>query len=277
MLLFAVVLAGAGVILFLGDSATNTFEERVKIASAADSMGVIDREVASLGPDRRVTVEMPEWADRTVVRPTHTRVTLTVNGDSRCRTSIQLGAMQYVQETEDGTNRLTLVAGGLFRSSDGGTVVEKPPSVYYDDRRVVLELEQFRGDEQGRELTASHEAIDSDRTQRDKRAALLSDDPCAPRSSLNVTVQSPNDAAWYEYLHDEMERRGTGDVRHDPDANRVVVEFGQTDLDYDSDGDGLLDSNDNCPTVPNPSQRDIDSNGTGDPCDPDDEGDGIRT
>lgn len=37
----------------------------------------------------------------------------------------------------------------------------------------------------------------------------------------------------------------------------------------DSDGDGVPDSEDNCPMVPNPDQSDIDSDGVGDLCDPD--------
>ena len=37
----------------------------------------------------------------------------------------------------------------------------------------------------------------------------------------------------------------------------------------DSDGDGITDNFDNCPNVPNPIQSDLDSDGTGDLCDPD--------
>ncbi|MGB2953447.1 MAG: M36 family metallopeptidase, partial [Gaiellaceae bacterium] len=36
----------------------------------------------------------------------------------------------------------------------------------------------------------------------------------------------------------------------------------------DTDGDGIPDPSDNCPTVPNPSQADWDHNGKGDACDP---------
>lgn len=43
----------------------------------------------------------------------------------------------------------------------------------------------------------------------------------------------------------------------------------------DSDGDGIHDDTDNCPTVPNPDQRDLDADKFGDACDPDIDGDGI--
>ena len=43
----------------------------------------------------------------------------------------------------------------------------------------------------------------------------------------------------------------------------------------DSDGDGVLDVNDNCPTTSNPNQEDFDGDGLGDVCDDDVDGDAI--
>ncbi len=43
----------------------------------------------------------------------------------------------------------------------------------------------------------------------------------------------------------------------------------------DSDGDGVPDALDNCPTIPNPNQADLDGDGQGDACDDDDDGDGV--
>src|SRR5262249_46486135 len=43
----------------------------------------------------------------------------------------------------------------------------------------------------------------------------------------------------------------------------------------DTDGDGIPNGIDNCPTVANPDQHDMDHDGIGDVCDPDADGDGI--
>jgi CSLREA domain-containing protein len=60
--------------------------------------------------------------------------------------------------------------------------------------------------------------------------------------------------------------------------------FGTDPLDPDSDDDGALDGDDNCPRLfyeetggsgSNPAQADLDEDGRGDVCDPDDDGDGL--
>ena len=51
--------------------------------------------------------------------------------------------------------------------------------------------------------------------------------------------------------------------------------FTFTPVEPDSDGDGVSDGADNCPSVANAGQADTDADGTGDACDSDDDGDSV--
>ena len=79
---------------------------------------------------------------------------------------------------------------------------------------------------------------------------------------------------------------GTGDAcdncLNTPNETQSDIDgdlFGDS-CDDDMDGDDILNTNDNCPDVPNPlfgatTQPDVDGNGLGDACDPDIDGDGV--
>jgi Ca2+-binding RTX toxin-like protein len=64
---------------------------------------------------------------------------------------------------------------------------------------------------------------------------------------------------------------GIGDVL--TEVINVAIEEAKT---KDTDGDGLTDLKDNCYTVANANQADLDGDSLGDACDPDDDGDGIE-
>jgi len=55
----------------------------------------------------------------------------------------------------------------------------------------------------------------------------------------------------------------------------TLVSWGEFNFFADADGDGLMDSFDNCPSSQNPDQTDFDSDNEGDACDPDDDNDGV--
>ncbi len=62
--------------------------------------------------------------------------------------------------------------------------------------------------------------------------------------------------------------------RQDPVPSTAVE--GKTGINPDIDGDGLLNTDDNCPLDRNPGQDDNDTDGSGDACDDDDDNDGTK-
>ena len=61
----------------------------------------------------------------------------------------------------------------------------------------------------------------------------------------------------------------------DGPENGAIACCTSTCLRLDDDGDGVCDASDNCPSVYNPSQADLDGDGSGDECDADRDGDGV--
>jgi len=58
----------------------------------------------------------------------------------------------------------------------------------------------------------------------------------------------------------------TGEQCDDLNLPTATCDINCMTIPPDTDGDGIFDSTDNCPTIPNASQEDTNSNGTGDPC-----------
>ncbi|WP_037320920.1 thrombospondin type 3 repeat-containing protein [Salegentibacter sp. Hel_I_6] len=89
------------------------------------------------------------------------------------------------------------------------------------------------------------------------------------------------DLSWADIM-ESVQEDGTIDYFHlffncvegDP-GNGNGEECDPNNPNDDCDGDGILNGVDNCPTIPNANQADLDEDGVGDVCDPDIDGDGI--
>ena len=91
---------------------------------------------------------------------------------------------------------------------------------------------------------------------------LKNDSPAIDKGENN----SYNPTFDYDYIKRSDSNIDIGPYEYINDSN----------VDNDKDGDGIIDSKDNCPDISNPDQADIDGDGIGDSCDDDKDGDGIN-
>ena len=121
----------------------------------------------------------------------------------------------------------------------------------------------------------------------------------SPDSGGYTKDKAPNQGAIYSVVGSSSKNQGDlfehpimfyqenieGSVVIDIDGTRMDAHFIRNDgavndsyrltKNIDSDGDGILDDEDNCPAVSNEDQTDTDSDGEGDACDSDDDDDGV--
>ena len=89
---------------------------------------------------------------------------------------------------------------------------------------------------------------------------------------VDGVVQECVPVAGVDELCDELDNDCDGDVDEDfaDDNGNGIVDC----LEPDTDEDGWIDADDNCPEIANEQQEDLDQDGMGDACDDDDDGDG---
>lgn len=110
---------------------------------------------------------------------------------------------------------------------------------------------------------------------------LVASDGCADPDGDGVSTHAGDNCAEVANADQaDNEGDGIGDVCDADDDNDNVSDeaelaAGTDPLNPDTDGDGARDDADNCGTVTNADQSDLDADGLGDACDPDIDGDGV--
>jgi len=127
-------------------------------------------------------------------------------------------------------------------------------------------------------------------SDRDGDTVANSSDNCPDTANQNQTDSDGDDTGDACESSSDSDSDGVDDSSDQcsgTPANTKVDSSGCSDAQVDQDGDGICDPNatssgpsgcsgsDNCPSTANSSQKDSDSDGTGDACDSDRDGDGI--
>lgn len=96
-----------------------------------------------------------------------------------------------------------------------------------------------------------------------KRASLYDDIACMPGEALFDDIDGDGDTDIIAVIFDTSYEKDVGSIIES--SSIFIYEHVAEDM----DGDGIIDTEDNCPNAANPNQQDADSDGTGDACDAD--------
>ena len=171
----------------------------------------------------------------------------------------------FVHDLQTGTTERVSV------SSDGaeGNGNSYDPSISADGRYVTFES---YADNLVEEDTSDRDIFVHDRQMgTTKKISITSNGGLANGSSADPSISADGRFVAFQSIANNLvdgDSNAVGDIFvRDREENPPPHS--------DVDGDGIIDSEDNCPNTYNPSQADFDGDTLGDACDPDDDNDGL--
>ena len=218
--------------------------------------------------------------------------TITVTGEDD-DPAVGDGAVAYTIATGEVTSN-----DPTYQALDGSTIADvamlnennDPPGI-----SVKLLSETNKTSEAGAEVTIGFKLLSTPQNSHSVIIDLaIDDDTEATLSANSITIAAED---WDSYQNNTIVVTGKddalldGSIAYKLSATEVSSDdseydaLGATDVasvslinldnEVDTDGDGVLDPNDNCVSTPNPDQSDLDGDGIGDSCDDDIDGDDV--
>jgi hypothetical protein len=228
ILLLSMVLVSSVLVALAGGALVADLQSRAQAAQANDAMSVVDRKVtqAVATEDARSLSAIGGPGGEPVVRERGSATIAWVNGpnaslppeSSSCRVDVDpLGAI----ELEQGSDTVAYQAGGVWRSTPSGTVVQSEPKISYDDGRLQLDVVQIARDSDGSARVAAVDSTASSQLASELERAAR----CGSGRTMVLRVRSRYHEGWHDHLSGSF--AGSTDVNvsveHDPSAAEVTA------------------------------------------------------
>lgn len=247
VLLFGLVIAGAGIIFWAGMDAKQSVQSASEVDTAETSLQEVSSKLSTLSFKGNGTVTSFDLSGKEpneVAIEEQGRIRFQINRNSSCTHEMQLGSIVY--ENDDGTT-VAYQAGGVFKKRGSSVTVVQSPTLEYRSQQVNNETVQtirfpvvnVTGDiDGGDEVTARASQKRNDKLEEDLCLAGGSGS-VAHVDNLTVTVEdSPYYSGWVRYFDSEFGEEHVIANNSDPSTRTAsyVVELGRNDSTTSSPG-----------------------------------------
>ncbi|MFD1645147.1 DUF7289 family protein [Haloarchaeobius litoreus] len=239
VLLFGMVMVGAGLILMASMSATEEVQQQNELNNAELSLqeaSVRLRTLSFQDSDDVASFDLSGRNSDDVRIETNGNLTFRLNGEAACTARMELGSIIY---RNDEGQSVAYQAGGVWRDSGDGVNIVSPPDLTYQtdqiDGRTVRSIDfpvvNVQGDLQSSSGEVTARQIDDDGPGLDQQLCLpVSENSTIDRvRSMTITVENNTYyEAWERYLDDEFgEEVLDKEIDHDNRTLRYTVPLGQ--------------------------------------------------
>jgi hypothetical protein len=194
VIVFSIIIVSVGVIYVSGFNTVSQWRVGEQLKNAERTFEALDRNFDDIqqrgAPSRSGEVNLNGG---TLSVTNESTITVNVTGSANFNRTIPLGALSY----EYDRRHIDYENGAVFRRSPDGGVMLTQPQVSCRDDTAVISVVTLNSTE--REITGTH-VVTVSAEKRSSRVLLPKDRPAKSVDSVNVTVDSPNQAAWDEHL-----------------------------------------------------------------------------
>ena len=247
VLLFGLVIAGAGIIFWAGMDAKQSVQSASEVDTAETSLQEVSSKLSTLSFKGNGTVTSFDLSGKDpneVTIEEQGRIRFQINRNSSCTHEMELGSIVY--ENDDGTS-VAYQAGGVFKKQGSSVTVVQSPTLEYRSQQIGNETVQtirfpvvnVTGDiDGGDEVTAQASQKRNDDLEQDLCLAGGSGS-VSHVDNLTVTVEdSPYYSGWIQYFDNEFPDEHVIANNSDPSTRTAsyVVELGRNDSATSSPG-----------------------------------------